>query len=142
MVNKDDLTLSDEPPTLNPPSVNDEAIINNTTDKEAIVNQLVGLIKDISLGLVQISGLLLGLNFAFINYSTPEVLPRIRTYLTLSTVSLALSILIGFVLLGFLPAMLENEHKKLAKFLSKLQAISFALAIVVTAMAIYVRLHL
>jgi hypothetical protein len=141
VVNNDDLTLADQPPSPNPPNVNGEAIIN-PTDKEAPVNQLVGLIKDISLGLVQISGLLLGLNFAFINYSAPEVLSRIRTYLTLSTASLALSILIGFVLLGFLPEMLQNKRKTLAQVLSFLQAISFAVAIVVTAIAIYVRLHL
>ena len=105
---------------------------------------VLAMVKDVGLGLVQIAGLLLTINLAVISSTVqPTTLDRIRGQIIGSSLLLALSILLGVIVLSMLiilVASTSNRLQKAAQWVSTGQVVCFFLGMVCLVWAVILRL--
>jgi hypothetical protein len=105
---------------------------------------VLAMVKDIGLGLVQIGGLLLTINLAVISSTAQQtILDRIRGQIIWSSLLLALSILLGVIVLSMAIMLVSSTSSKLqkaAEWLSTGQAVCFFLGLLFLVWAVILRL--
>jgi len=106
---------------------------------------ILDLVKDIGLGLIQISGLLLTINLAVISSTAQqEIIDRIEVQIIISSILLSVSILLGILVLGLLTIIAESttlniKLQNVIKWISTFQSGTFFISMAFMVWAVILR---